>query len=86
MPPTGAASTQQPRTYPYLNDEFFYTGYGGAINYDWGRPVGGYGGDGWFKMFEFFEVPSQSIGAIGPVACGSNFDWLARTSSRASST
>ena len=27
-------------------------------------------------MFEFFEVPSQSIGAIGPVATGSNFDWL----------
>ena len=76
VPPTGAASTQQPRTYPYLNDEFFYTGYGGAINYDGGGQVGGYGGDGWFKMFEFFEVPSQSIGAIGPVASGSNFDWL----------
>ena len=26
-------------------------------------------------MFEFFEVPSQSIGAIGTVATGSNFDW-----------
>ncbi len=31
--------------------------------------------DGWFKMFEFFEVPSQMIGAIGPVAQGNNFDW-----------
>ena len=31
--------------------------------------------DGWFKMFEFFEVPSQMIGAIGPVAQGTNFDW-----------
>ena len=34
-------------------------------------------------MFEFFEVPSQMIGAIGPVAGGSNFagggnnfDWM----------
>ena len=35
-----------------------------------GSQVGGYAGDGWFKMFEFFEVPSQSIGAIGPVASG----------------
>ena len=26
-------------------------------------------------MFEFFEVPSQMIGAIGPVAQGTNFDW-----------
>ena len=37
--------------------------------------MGGPGGDGWFKMFEFFEVPSQAIGAIGPVAQGTNFDW-----------
>ena len=26
-------------------------------------------------MFEFFEVPSQSLGAIGAVAQGTNFDW-----------
>ena len=60
-----------------MNDEFFYTGFGGA---DHDRPgtalVGGYAADGWFKMFEFFEVPSQMIGAIGPVAQGTNFDWL----------
>ena len=31
--------------------------------------------DGWFKMFEFFEVPSQVIGAIGPVMQGTDFDW-----------
>ena len=37
--------------------------------------VGGYAADGWFKMFEFFEVPSQMFGAIGPVAQGANFDW-----------
>ena len=27
-------------------------------------------------MFEFFEVPSQMIGSIGPVASGTNFDWM----------
>ena len=27
-------------------------------------------------MFDFFEVPSQAIGAIGPVAQGTNFDWV----------
>ena len=35
----------------------------------------GPGADGWFKMFEFFEVPSQSLGAIGSVAQGTDFDW-----------
>ena len=45
--------------------------------------VGGPGGDGWFKMLEFFEVPSQMNGAIGPVAQGFNFDWRGRTPSRA---
>ena len=59
-----------------MNDEFFYTGYGGATTIDPGGQVGGYAGDGWFKMFEFFEVPSQALGAIGAVASGSNFDWL----------
>jgi large repetitive protein len=66
----------EPHTFPYLNDEFFYSGYGGAITIDPGAQVGGYAADGWFKMFEFFEVPSQVLGAIGPVAQGSNFDWL----------
>ena len=37
--------------------------------------VGSPTGDGWFKMFEFFEVPSQMMGATGPVAQGTNFDW-----------
>ena len=27
-------------------------------------------------MFEFFEVPGQMMGATGPVAQGTNFDWL----------
>jgi large repetitive protein len=73
---SGAPSTPQPRSYPYLNDEFFYSGFGGPITQDAGGQVGGYGADGWFKMFEFFEVPSQAMGAIGPVASGSNFDWF----------
>ncbi len=71
------AGAFQPHTYPYLTDKFFYSGYGGANTLDTGGGlVGGYTADGWFKMFEFFEVPSQVIGAIGPVAQGTNFDWL----------
>jgi hypothetical protein len=31
-------------------------------------------------MFDFFEVPSQMIGAIGPVASGTNFDWARQDS------
>ena len=86
----------QPHTFPYLVDKFFYTGAstfyypptGGQM--DPGATslaaanrvpvVGGPGGDGWFKMFEFFEVPSQMIGAIGPVAQGTNFDWARQDS------
>ncbi len=37
--------------------------------------VGGPASDGWFKMLEFFEVPSQMNGSIGTVAGGMNFDW-----------
>jgi hypothetical protein len=78
-----SATSPVPRTHPYLNDEFFYSGFAGAtsavnsggITLDGGGLVGGGGGDGWFKMFEFLEVPSQSVGAIGPVASGANFDW-----------
>ena len=79
--PTGVA---QPHTYPYLVDRFFYSGYGAAASSasppttpppDPGNVVGGYGADGWFRMFEFFEVPSQSFGSIGPVAQGTDFDW-----------
>jgi hypothetical protein len=74
---TAVGSTPEPHTFPYLNDEFFYSGYGGPGIVDTATTtVGGYAADGWFKMFEFFEVPSQSVGAIGPVASGSNFDWF----------
>jgi len=69
----------QPHSFPYLNDKFFYSAYGANNTLDPGGTtalVGGYAADGWFKMFEFFEVPSQMIGAIGTVAQGTNFDWL----------
>jgi len=78
-PPTTLTFPVIPHSFPYLVDKFFYTG----ANYTppttppattslFGDPTG----DGWFKMFEFFEVPSQMIGAVGPVAQGTNFDWL----------
>jgi len=99
-------------TFPYLNDEFFYTGSGEppvAVstnpNSGWvaGEPtppavggtwtnappyratnpdqtgayhyVGGPASAGWFKMFDFFDVPSPAFGAIGPVDSGTNYDW-----------
>ena len=71
VPPTFPLT---PHTFPYLVDKFFYTGASPttATTSLFGDPTG----DGWFKMFEFFEVPSQMIGAVGPVAQGTNFDWL----------
>ena len=63
-----------PHTFPYLVDKFFYTGASSAADTG-GTLVGSPTGDGWFKMFEFFEVPSQMLGATGPVANGANFDW-----------
>ena len=80
FPAAAKGTVVQPHSYPYLVDKFFYSGYGGAGSAttpppDPGNVVDGYGADGWFKMFEFFEVPSQSLGAIGAVAQGTNFDW-----------
>jgi hypothetical protein len=64
-----------PHSFPYLVDKFFYSGANPATAP--ANPVFGDGsGDGWFKMFEFFEVPSLANGAIGPVAQGVNFDWM----------
>ncbi len=74
----------QPHTFPYLIDKFFYSAYGQSNTLDPGAQVGGYAADGWFKMFEFLEVPSQMNGAIGPVANGANFDWGVRTVNRVS--
>lgn len=67
----------EPHTFPYLVDKFFYTAYGDGLGATdtLGSTVDGYASDGWFKMFEFLEVPSQSNGAIGSVAEGTNFDW-----------
>ncbi|WP_165071677.1 hypothetical protein [Paludisphaera rhizosphaerae] len=72
---TGGAS--EPHTFPYLIDKFFYTAVGdtAGISDTPNSTVGGYAADGWFRLFEFFEVPSQSAGAIGSVAQGTNFDW-----------
>lgn len=97
-----------PHTFPYLNDEFFYTAaseppdnltvipkiagrwittepstapfnvYNRSSTVDnagINRYIGGPGGAGWFKMLDFFEVPSPAFGAIGPVAQGTNYDW-----------
>jgi len=64
-----------PHAFPYLVDKFFYTAASPATvpsNATFGDQTG----DGWFKMFEFFEVPSQMIGAVGPVTQGTDFDWL----------
>src|SRR5262249_26472990 len=61
-------------TFPYLVDRFFYSGASSAADMG-GTLVGSPTGDGWFKMLEFFEVPSPMNGAIGPVAQGTNFDW-----------
>jgi hypothetical protein len=64
-----------PHAFPYLLDKFYYTGASLAAGDTFGTTVGGPAGDGWSKMLEFFEVPSMSMGAIGPVASGTNFDW-----------
>ncbi len=39
------------------------------------NPANSFDSAGWYKMFEFFEVPSTAFGAIGPVAQGNNYDW-----------
>jgi len=37
--------------------------------------IGGPSSDGWFRMFEFFDVPSPANGSISTVAQGMNYDW-----------
>ena len=78
-----------PQTYPYLADEFFYTGAPESAPPHWDPAaarnatyVGGPSGAGWYKMLEFFEVPSRSKGATGRVSQGMNFD-AARSGSQA---
>lgn len=78
-----------PHTFPYLVDNFFYTGqsedgllpapatgvYPTQTGTNAAPYVGGPGGAGWYKMLEFFEVPSTAFGATGTVAQGNNYDW-----------
>ena len=72
---TGSAANPLPsHTFPYLVDRFFYTGASSATDTG-GTTVGGPAGDGWARMLDFFEVPGQTMGATGPVARGTNFDW-----------
>ena len=72
---TGSTVNPVPaHTFPYLVDKFFYTGASSAADTG-GTLVGSPTGDGWFKMLEFVEVPNPMMGAIGPVAQGTNFDW-----------
>jgi hypothetical protein len=90
QPMTVTPNTVLPHTFPYLVDRFFYTGASsffypptqGNTDPSVGNApvVGGPASDGWFKMFEFVEVPSQMMGAIGPVASGANFDWARQDS------
>ncbi|WP_435017121.1 hypothetical protein TA3x_004714 [Tundrisphaera sp. TA3] len=69
-------------SFPYLPDAFYYTAASitppDAPNAGMTKlptEVGGRTGAGWFKMFEFFEVPSSANGAIGTAANGVDFDW-----------
>jgi hypothetical protein len=83
--PPNAPTLPTPPTFPYLVDNFFYSG-NGVVTTDnattnpvvpgtTGPVVGGPTGAGWHKMLEFFEVPAPNLGAIGPVASGENRDW-----------
>src|SRR5262249_37555232 len=65
--PLQAVPDTIPQTYPYLADEFFYSGAPESAPPHWVPPppedatyVGGPGGAGWYKMLEFFEVPSRN--------------------------
>ena len=73
-----------PHAYPFLADQFFYTADGQSVADGTGpvlpspnpnAVVDGPTGAGWHRMLGFFEVPSSSLGAIGPVANGVNRDW-----------
>lgn len=73
-------------TFPYLPDNFYYTAASVAPpvlssgTYDAGythltTEIGGWTGNGWHKMLEFFEVPSSANGATGAAEGGVNYDW-----------
>ncbi|MFO0889280.1 MAG: hypothetical protein U0790_09090 [Isosphaeraceae bacterium] len=74
-----SVASATPHAFPYLVDRFFYTAASPAT-VPTNPAFGDQSGDGWYRMFEFFEVPSQSNGAIGPRAQGMNFDWARQDS------
>src|SRR5262249_30899080 len=70
-----------PQVYPYLADEFFYSGAPESAPPHWvPEPppdttyAGGPSGAGWYKMLEFLEIPSRAAGSTGSVSEGMNFD------------
>jgi len=73
-PATGPAPIKQTAnfnaTYPITFSTTPVTTVPSVPNY-----IGGPSGAGWFKMFEFFDVPSPANGSIGTVAQGMNYDW-----------
>ncbi|WP_435005335.1 hypothetical protein P12x_003232 [Tundrisphaera lichenicola] len=73
-----------PHAFPYLSDKFYYTAASvnpstdtadGASAGPYPAQLGGWTGTGWYRMFDFFEVPNSANGAIGTTDAGENFDW-----------
>ena len=86
-------------TFPYLPDNFYYTAASVAPpNFPTGSShyppyyqnltteIGGWTGNGWHKMMEFFEVPSSANGRSARPTAASTLTGPARTSSPACST
>lgn len=76
-----AYTFEDPTSFPYLPDALYYTAMDPANLPTPPTPlntpiIGGATGAGWYRMFEFFEVPSSAFGAIGPAVQGQNFDWF----------
>lgn len=73
----------QTRAFPHLPHEFYYSSDPSATidplnNLGAGvteHVAGGPTSAGWYRALEFFEVPTPTLGAIGPVSLGVNFDW-----------
>ncbi len=90
--PTLLIASEAPPTYPYLVDNFYYTGISQFEPPPPPQPItrvppiparaagapidGGPSGAGWFKMLGLFDVPSPVMGAIGTMSQGQNFDWF----------
>lgn len=74
VPPTGPAPIHQTpnfnATFPIAVAGTLNANFPVVPNY-----IGGPSGAGWFRMFEFFDVPSPANGSTGLVADGTNYDW-----------